>query len=93
GSDLPYPEGVAAAEVLKVGDENADGASHEENAKGLRVIVAGGITSAVMALLAAMKAAASEASAYFKLGAGATTLGTSLSTALIGVGHLVGLPV
>ena len=92
-SDLPYPEGVAAAEVLKVGDENASGTSHEENAKGLRVIVAGGITSAVMALLAAMKAAASEVTAYFKLGAGATTLGTSLSTALIGVGHLVGLPV
>lgn len=93
GSDLPYPEGVAAAEVLKVGDENADGASHAENAKGLRVIVAGGITSAVMALLTAMKAAASEVTAYFKFGAGATTLGTSLSTALIGVGHLVGLPV
>ena len=93
GSDLPYPEGVAAAEVLKVGDENASGTSHEENAKGLRVIVAGGITSALMALLAAMKAAASEVTAYFKLGAGATTLGTSLSTALIGVGHLVGLPV
>ncbi|BFL75312.1 oligopeptide transporter, OPT family [Corynebacterium pseudogenitalium] len=93
GSDLPYPEGVAAAEVLKVGDENASGTSQEENAKGLRVIVAGGITSAVMALLAAMKAAASEVTAYFKLGAGATTLGTSLSTALIGVGHLVGLPV
>ncbi|MDU2586137.1 MULTISPECIES: OPT family oligopeptide transporter [Corynebacterium] len=92
-SDLPYPEGVAAAEVLKVGDESASGTSHEENAKGLRVIVAGGITSAVMALLAAMKAAASEVTAYFKLGAGATTLGTSLSTALIGVGHLVGLPV
>ena len=93
GSDLPYPEGVAAAEVLKVGDENASGASQEENAKGLRIIVAGGITSAVMALLTAMKAAASEVTAYFKLGAGATTLGTSLSTALIGVGHLVGLPV
>ena len=93
GSDLPYPEGVAAAEVLKVGDENASGASQEENAKGLRIIVAGGITSAVMALLTAMKAAASEVTAYFKLGVGATTLGTSLSTALIGVGHLVGLPV
>ena len=93
GSDLPYPEGVAAAEVLKVGDENASGASQEENAKGLRIIVAGGITSAVMALLTAMKAAASEVTAYFKFGAGATTLGTSLSTALIGVGHLVGLPV
>ncbi|MDO5032286.1 OPT family oligopeptide transporter [Corynebacterium sp.] len=94
GSDLPYPEGVAAAEVLRVGDDNGEeGVGHEENAQGLRVILAGGIVSAVMALLAAMKAAASSVSAYFKLGSGATTLGTSLSMALVGVGHLVGLPV
>lgn len=95
GSDLPYPEGVAAAEVLKVGDSSGeDGeAAHEENAKGLRVIVFGGILSAFMALLAAMKAAASEVATYFKFGSGATTLGTSLSLALIGVGHLVGLAV
>src|SRR5438132_6266455 len=33
GSDLPYPEGVAAAEVLKVGTSTDGG---EENAKGLR---------------------------------------------------------
>ncbi|MGV0330930.1 OPT family oligopeptide transporter [Corynebacterium macginleyi] len=93
GSNLPYPEGVAAAEVLRVGDENGDGASHGENAKGLRVIVVGGLISAAMALLSSMKAAAAEVFTYFKLGAGATTLGASLSTALIGVGHLVGLQV
>src|SRR5688572_27757429 len=39
GSDLPYPEGVAAAEVLKVGFGSVGGA--EENAKGLAAIVAG----------------------------------------------------
>ena len=77
GSDLPYPEGVAAAEVLKVGDSSGveGDVAHEENAKGLHVIVFGGILSAVMALLGAMKAAASEVAAYFKLGSGATTLG------------------
>ncbi|OFS21964.1 OPT family oligopeptide transporter [Corynebacterium sp. HMSC04H06] len=90
GSDLPYPEGVAAAEVLKVGDDNGN---HVENARGLRVILVGGLVSAGMSLLAAMKAAASSLGSYFKLGAGATTLGMSLSPALIGVGHLVGLPV
>ena len=36
GSDLPYPEGVAAAEVLKVG-AGAEGG--EENAAGLRMLV------------------------------------------------------
>ena len=56
GSDLPYPEGVAAAEVLRVGFGSADGAA--ENAKGLRMIVLGSLTSAGFALLAAMKLAA-----------------------------------
>lgn len=93
GSDLPYPEGVAAAEVLKVGDDNSSGANHAENARGLRVIVFGGIVSAAVALLAAMKATAGSVAAYFRLGAGGTMLGSSLSLALIGVGHLVGLSV
>src|SRR5215213_8704849 len=41
---LPYPEGVAAAEVLKVGagGEEAD----EENRRGLRVIVVSALTAA-----------------------------------------------
>ena len=43
GSDLPYPEGVAAAEVLKVGSGSVGGA--EENAKGLAAIVAGSAAS------------------------------------------------
>ncbi len=91
GSDLPYPEGVAAAEVLKVGFGSAEGA--EENAKGLRMIVLGSLVSAGFALLAAMKLAAAEVSATFRVGAGASGASTSLSMALIGVGHLVGLSV
>lgn len=88
GSNLPYPEGVAAAEVLRVGDtESAD------NSKGLRVIVVGGVASAGYSLLAAMKAVASEVTGFFRVGPGATMLGGSLSLALIGVGHLVGLTV
>ena len=90
GSDLPYPEGVAAAEVLRVGDGDPH---NEENVKGLRTIVVGGLVSAAYGLLAAMKAAASEVSAVFKFGPGATMLGGSLSLALIGVGHLVGMTV
>lgn len=94
GSDLPYPEGVAAAEVLKVaGDSDTTPQQQAENAKGLAVILFGALVSAIMALVAATKAAASSVAVYFKVGSGATTLGTSLSMALIGVGHLVGLPV
>ena len=92
GSDLPYPEGVAAAEVLKVGSGSIGGV--EENAKGLAAIVAGSIASAGFALLAAMKLAAGELATAFRLGGGAASgASMSLSMALIGVGHLVGMTV
>jgi putative OPT family oligopeptide transporter len=91
GSDLPYPEGVAAAEVLKVGFGSAAG--KEENDKGLRMIIVGSVTSAGYALLAAMRVAAADVAHAFKIGSGATAVSTSLSLALIGVGHLVGLSV
>ncbi|MDD7466026.1 MAG: oligopeptide transporter, OPT family [Actinomycetaceae bacterium] len=87
GSDLPYPEGVAAAEVLKVGDTHG---SAEENRRGLLIIVWGGIASAGYSLLAALKAVAGSLSFPFRVGAGATMVGGSLSLALVGVGHLVG---
>ena len=95
GSDLPYPEGVAAAEVLRVGDTEAGATEedHRENEQGLHVIIIGAITSAAYALLAATKAVASEVSGVFRFGRGGTMLGGSLSLALIGVGHLVGLTV
>ncbi|AMU95966.1 peptide transporter [Sphingopyxis terrae subsp. terrae NBRC 15098] len=91
GSDLPYPEGVAAAEVLKVGSRAGEGA--EENQRGLRTILLGSLISAGFSLLGAMKLAALEVSKNFKLGVGATGVSGSLSFALIGVGHLVGLSV
>ncbi|RJF85680.1 OPT family oligopeptide transporter [Sphingomonas cavernae] len=91
GSDLPYPEGVAAAEVLKVGAASEGGA--EENARGLRTILTSSLASAGFAILAATKLAAAEAATYFRVGAGASSVSTSLSMALIGVGHLVGLSV
>ena len=90
GSDLPYPEGVAAAEVLKVG---AGVGGVEENQRGLAAILLSSIVSAAFALLAQTKLLAAEAAKTFKFGAGATTVSTSLSMALIGVGHLVGLGV
>ena len=90
GSDLPYPEGVAAAEVLKVG---AGVGGVEENRKGLAMIVWSSIVAALYALLAQSKLVAAEAATTFRVGAGATTASVSLSMALIGVGHLVGMAV
>ena len=90
GSDLPYPEGVAGAEVLRVGD-TSEGA--EENRRGLRVIVVGSLTAVGFSLLAAMKLVSNSLQKVFHLGGGGTMVGSSLSLALIGVGHLVGLSV
>lgn len=91
GSDLPYPEGKAAAEVLIVG--SAEGAGSQENQKGLKLMVLTSLASAGMALLAAMKLAAAEIAHFFKVGAGVTGITSSLGLAFIGVGHLVGLSV
>ena len=90
GSDLPYPEGVAAAEVLKVG---AGVGGVEENKRGLAAIILSSLVSAAYAILAQTKLVAAEAARSFPFGTGATTVTTSLSMALIGVGHLVGLAV
>lgn len=90
GTDLPYPEGIAAAEVLKVGS-GIGGA--EENRRGLMLIVWSAIASAVFYALAQTKLLASEAAKAFNVGSGATAISGSLSMLLIGVGHLVGLTV
>src|ERR1700710_1696809 len=52
GSDLPYPEGVAAAEVLQVGEAAVDG---EANKRSLRAIIVGSVVAAGFSLLAATK--------------------------------------
>ena len=83
-SDLPYPEGVAGAEVLRVGD-TTEGA--EESQQGFRMILRGSLASAGLSLLSSLKAIGVEISSVFKVGAGATMFSTSLSMALIGVGH------
>ena len=90
GSDLPYPEGVAAAEVLKVG---AGVGGAEENRRGLAAMIWGSLLSAAYPLLAKMKIVAETVTGTFRIGSGATTLSAGLSLAYIGVGHLVGLAV
>ncbi len=90
-TDLPYPEGRAAAEVLEVGSGSREGAA--ESARGLAVLIWGSFASAGFALLAQMKLVAAEAAVWFRAGAGATGISGGLSFALFGVGHLVGLSV
>ena len=96
-SDLPYPEGVACAEVLKVGAGEATGASDsaavEGGTSGLMAVVVGSIVSAVFYLIVQTKLFASDVAQYFRIGdrGSATGYDFSLSFALFAVGHLVGL--
>ncbi len=91
-SDLPYPEGVAGAEVLRAGSE-ARGSATPEAREGLMAVIHGSIASAGLALVAAMRLAVDTAEGYFRFGAGATGYSFSLSLALMGAGHLVGISV
>jgi putative OPT family oligopeptide transporter len=94
-SPLPYPEGVAAAEVLKVGS-GVRGESAEQAAdgkRGLTAILLGSGASAIYALIVGTRAFAGEVAGYFRLGAGATGIGASMSLALLGAGHLMGIAV
>ncbi|MEG3083266.1 oligopeptide transporter, OPT family [Sphingomonas sp. PB2P12] len=88
---LPYPEGRAAAEVLKVGAGSREGG--EESARGLGIIVANAVVSAGFAILTQTKLVAAEAATWFRVGAGATGISGGLSFALLGAGHLVGISV
>ncbi|MCC6069985.1 OPT family oligopeptide transporter [Massilia sp. GCM10020059] len=90
-SDLPYPEGVAAAEVLKVGTSSRSGAA--EGKVGLMAVVWGSIASALFAAAAGAKLLAAEVAVHFKVGQGATGIGAASSLALLGAGHLMGITV
>ena len=88
-SDLPYPEGVAAAEILKVG-------SHSETAggegSGIREIVAGGLLAGLFGLLSnGLRVISDSASYWFKSGNAVFQLPMGYSLALLGAGYLVGL--
>lgn len=95
-SDLPYPEGVAAAEVLKVGSgtrgELGDDAG--ESKEGLRAVVLGAVASGGLAIISATRIASAELAGFFRVGATASTgYSVAWSLALLGAGHLVGLSV
>ena len=92
-SDLPYPEGVAAAEVLKVGAGTQEGSAADENRAGLVALVVSSIASAAFQLVAAMRIFTSEFDAYFRSGSITSGIGFAMSLALVGAGHLIGLTV
>jgi putative OPT family oligopeptide transporter len=95
-SDLPYPEGVAAAEVLKVGAGTRGETKDEtgEAREGLVAVVLGSVASAGLAILSATRLLSGEVTGFFRLGANASSgYNIAWSLALFGVGQLVGLSV
>jgi putative OPT family oligopeptide transporter len=96
-SDLPYPEGVACAEVLKVGSAGTgDVASNvEQGRSGLLAVLWGSIVSAVFPLIIETQIFASDLAQNFRIGKRGAVSGYdfSLSFLLLGIGHLVGLSV
>lgn len=95
-SDLPYPEGVAAAEVLKVGSgRRGEGKDDPREAReGLIAVILGAAASAGLAIVSATQLIAAEISSFFRITVTAAS-GYSIawSLALFGAGHLVGLSV
>ncbi len=84
-SDLPYPEGVAAAEILKAGN-HADGDS------GVKDIAYGGILAGLVAFLTnGLRVMADGASAWIQTGKAAFQLPMGFSLALLGAGYLIGI--
>jgi putative OPT family oligopeptide transporter len=83
-SALPFPEGVAAAEVLRLGESGAAG--------GARELAIGGAVAAVFNLLSSGFAIfADSATLSFSLGGAVFRLGTGFSLALVGAGYLMGI--
>ncbi|WGE48324.1 OPT family oligopeptide transporter [Actinobacillus equuli] len=85
-SDLPYPEGVAAAEILKAGDES------DSKDSGVKEIVTGGALAALVSFLTnGLRVVADGASYWFKGGNAVFQLPMGFSFALLGAGYLVGM--
>ncbi len=96
-SDLPYPEGVACAEVLKIGStgDQEHAADIEHSRAGLLAVVWGSIVAALFAVVVATQVFASDVAQTFRIGrrGAATGYDFSLSFALLAIGHLCGLSV
>jgi putative OPT family oligopeptide transporter len=96
-TDLPYPEGMAAAEILRVGSPRegvVPAAAGERAEPGLRDIVGGGLVAGVFSLITSgFQIFADAASWWFTLGGSIFRVSTGFSLALLGAGYLVGIVV
>lgn len=95
-SDLPYPEGVAAAEILKAGanehDTEKDQSSEDKNSKGLKDILFGGACAAIISLFTnGFRVLSDHTSLWFQPGKAIFQIPMGFSLALLSAGYLVGI--
>lgn len=99
-SDLPYPEGVAAAEILRVGSaERAQDVAADAGrapagpaATGMGDIVSGGVVAAAVSFAASgLRVLGDGVSGWFSLGGAVFRLPMGFSLALLGAGYLIGI--
>jgi putative OPT family oligopeptide transporter len=93
-SDLPYPEGVAAAEILRIGSVPLEGTGGDRSTSdvGARDIAFGGIVAALFSFATAgLKIFGESITAWVPAGAAVFRLTAGFSLALIGAGYLIGI--
>lgn len=98
-SDLPYPEGVAAAEILRVGsaeraqdEAGDDGRAPAKTGTGMGDIVAGGLVAAAVSFAASgLRVLGDGISRWFEVGGAVFRLPMGFSLALLGAGYLIGI--
>ncbi|MGI4855456.1 MAG: OPT family oligopeptide transporter [Janthinobacterium lividum] len=97
--NLPFPEGVAAAEILRVGERAAQATTacangvRADNATGVADIAAGGVVAALFSFASSgLRVLADGASLWGTAGTAAVfRLPFGFSLALLGAGYLIGL--
>ncbi len=93
-SSLPFPEGLAAAEVLKAGATGDEASPNAiERKRGPLIVLVGALIAAATQIVSATGVAATGLSQFFRLGSGASGVNIGFSLALLGAGHLVGIAV
>ena len=87
-SNLPYPEGVAAAEILKAGSKTEGNDANN----GLKDILFGGVVASVVSLFTNGFRILSDSTAYwFTAGKSIFQLPMGFSLALLSAGYLIGI--
>ena len=87
-SNLPYPEGVAAAEILKAGSKTEGNDAND----GLKDILFGGVTASIVSLFTNGFKLLSGSSAYwFTAGKSIFQIPLGFSLALLSAGYLIGI--